>query len=170
MSLPPGAKGTYALFFQLSAPQTIQVGRLGSWTLPAGCVVYVGSAMGSGGLRARLARHFRTRKRRHWHIDALSTVLPPVAAVFRCGDERWECRWAQQLARAQDALIPVPGLGSSDCHAGCRAHLIAFPASHHPLSTLLLTNPPHSLLYCERMPILSLHRDSIQLHRIACPV
>ncbi|NOX61498.1 MAG: GIY-YIG nuclease family protein [Chloroflexi bacterium] len=123
----PAAGGTYVLLFYLPRAMEIEAGRLGRVTLPAGWLAYVGSAHGPGGLRARLARHFRREKRIHWHIDALTTRVSPVAWHATTGDERLECTWAQTLAAQPDARIPAPGFGSSDCRAGCPAHLIAFP-------------------------------------------
>lgn len=128
-SLPPrGLAGTYALFFRLPSPMEVQAGRLGSAPLPAGWVIYVGSALGPGGLRARLRRHLAREKRVHWHIDALSTRIRPEFWLARADGERHECAWTQHLAAHPAASIPVLGFGSSDCRRGCQSHLIAFPA------------------------------------------
>ena len=130
--LPPaGATGSYALVFRLETPLEIQAGRLGRVLLPKGLLVYAGSALGPGGLRARIARHFRPTKRIHWHIDALSTLVRPVACYCDLSGSRLECRWAQLLAGLPEARIPVAGFGSSDCGAGCPAHLIHFPYNAH---------------------------------------
>ncbi len=129
-ALPPaGAKGTYALFFRLEQSLALEVGRLGRVTLPAGWLVYVGSALGPGGLRVRLRRHLAAAKRPHWHIDALTQVHPPDDWLALADGRRRECDWAQQLAGHPRASIPAPGFGSSDCRRGCPAHLIHFPAS-----------------------------------------
>ena len=45
--------GTYALMLQADRRQTVQVGRLGQLAVEPGCYVYVGSALGPGGVRAR---------------------------------------------------------------------------------------------------------------------
>ena len=50
-------KGTYALVLQLERQEEIAIGKLGTFTFPAGYYLYVGSALGPGGLEARLARH-----------------------------------------------------------------------------------------------------------------
>lgn len=134
MQLPEtAAGGTYALLFALpAAALTVSAGRLGQATLPAGWVVYVGSAQGPGGVRARVQRHLRRHKRRRWHIDALTACLPPQACAFLLGPQRLECRWAQHLAALPGAHIPAPGFGSSDCRCGCAAHLIHFPPGPPP--------------------------------------
>ncbi len=132
----PGLTGTYALFFRLPAPLSVRAGRLGDVTLPAGWLVYAGSALGPGGLRARLRRHLAADKRPHWHIDALTLRHPPDFWLARADGRRRECEWAQQLAAHPAATLPAPGFGSSDCKQGCHAHLIAFPP-HVALETLL---------------------------------
>jgi len=127
-----GTKGTYALFFWLDQPLGLEVGRLGRVILPAGWLVYVGSALGPGGLRARLRRHLAPTKRVHWHIDALTLAHPPDDWLAQADGERHECDWVQMLAAHPRASVPVPGFGSSDCRRGCPAHLIAFPAEVDP--------------------------------------
>jgi sugar fermentation stimulation protein A len=80
----------------------------------------VGSAL--GGLGARLRRHARLTKRRHWHVDALREVASLVAVVARPGRERLECAVAAQVCGWPGASRPVPRFGASDCR--CAGHLI----------------------------------------------
>jgi Uri superfamily endonuclease len=49
--------GTYALILSCSTNIRVQIGRLGTMLLQPGYYVYLGSALGSGGLRARIAHH-----------------------------------------------------------------------------------------------------------------
>jgi Uri superfamily endonuclease len=127
-TLPPkGLTGTYLLFFDLPEAMEVTAGRLGAVQLPAGMLVYAGSALGPGGLHARLRRHLAAEKRPHWHIDALSTRIPPTYWLALADGRHHECEWAQRLAAYPAATIPVPGFGSSDCKLGCRAHLVGFP-------------------------------------------
>jgi len=152
ISLTPKTAGVYVLIFKLETPLELQVGRLGRHTLPAGTLLYVGSAFGPGGLRARLAWHLKSQKRIHWHIDALTSVILPVAYLCDASGRRLECQWAQHLADLPGAFIPVPGFGSSDCRAGCAAHLIAFPPDSAPDLRPALAAPDHQLLYCDIAP------------------
>jgi Uri superfamily endonuclease len=69
-SLREGA-GTYALILRSHSKATTQVGRWGRINLETGYYIYIGSAFGPGGVRARVSRHFRKEKRKHWHIDYL---------------------------------------------------------------------------------------------------
>jgi Uri superfamily endonuclease len=129
-SLPKQA-GSYALFIALEAVQHVCVGRLGPTAFRPGMYVYLGSAAGPGGLRARLGRHLRGSDKRHWHIDHLRAVGDVVGfCAVRHQDLDFvsmpvECRWSQALAGRPDTDVPLPGFGCSDCNAGCPAHLIA---------------------------------------------
>lgn len=119
--------GTYVLTMAVQRNRTIQVGRLGPMALEQGTYLYVGSALGVGGLRARLARHLRQRKRLHWHIDYLLPVASPWHVFYAYGEQRLEHSWARQLCEQPEVLIPLMGFGASDC--ACPAHLICFPQS-----------------------------------------
>lgn len=103
----------------------IQVGRLGRLHLRAGTYLYVGSALGPGGLRARVARHLRPYKRLHWHIDYLLQVSRAKRLFLAYGRQRLEHAWARQLCRQPQAELPLSGFGASDC--GCPAHLVHLP-------------------------------------------
>lgn len=115
--------GTYALVIQLEDIKTLPVGRLGEFSLSSGLYVYVGSALGPGGLRARVARHLRTEKRPHWHIDTLTAIAPIVGVWWTVSHIRMECEWARALASLPGVIIPIARFGSSDC--GCPGHLLA---------------------------------------------
>jgi histidyl-tRNA synthetase len=116
----PATPGAYALALRLGAPLEVQAGKR-KGLLPAGDYLYCGSARGSGGLRARLARHMRPQKRAHWHIDQLTAVANMLGAfVEEQGDE---CALNAALA---DLPIPIAGFGSSDCRR-CAAHLRFWP-------------------------------------------
>lgn len=122
---PPGVKGAYLLLFGLDEALELGVGRLGPVILPPGWLVYVGSAMGPGGLHARLERHLRPDKRLHWHIDYLTAVCPPVGWEVEVSEGRQECCCVRRLLALPGAYAPVSGFGNSDCREGCAAHLVA---------------------------------------------
>ncbi len=54
------AKGTYVLVMRLGRLRRVRVGRLGVQEFPAGLYLYVGSAFGPGGLRARIRASVRS--------------------------------------------------------------------------------------------------------------
>jgi Uri superfamily endonuclease len=131
---PSDCAGCYTLVIVLPKSKSIRVGKLGRAFFPAGVYFYTGSAM--NGLRARLARHLRKSKKRHWHIDYL--LGAPGArvqeVVTRASSNREECGHNQRIARLPGAKIILPGFGSSDCRAGCPSHLIYFTGSPERLA------------------------------------
>jgi Uri superfamily endonuclease len=124
--------GTYALLLSLSAPATISVGRFGLCHIPRGFYLYFGSALGPGGISARLARHSRLDKKLHWHVDYLRPAALLEQAWAMTGKVRAECQWAAVAGALPEVETPIPRFGASDCR--CRAHLFRFPArpsAHH---------------------------------------
>jgi hypothetical protein len=67
----PSQPGTYALLLEATTIQDVQIGKLGVLHMLPGIYVYVGSALGPGGLAARIERHARQEKTLRWHIDYL---------------------------------------------------------------------------------------------------
>ena len=122
-------KGVYLLLLEAQGP--LRVGRLGVLCFD-GWYVYVGSALGPGGLK-RLQRHFDYADRRdapmRWHVDALLGAGALRGAVVGVTDERMECLLAHALGVE---LIPAfTGFGSSDC--GCATHLFCAVSYEHAL-------------------------------------
>ena len=117
----PREPGTYILELELCSSQTVTVGRLGSRLFVAGWYYYVGSAL--HGLRARLQRHERVGKPRHWHIDALRERAELVSVYFTVSSDRLECSTAAALVSIVGMSTPIRGFGSSDCT--CSTHLFA---------------------------------------------
>jgi Uri superfamily endonuclease len=116
--------GTYALVLRLIQNSTIEVGAMGLFTFQAGFYVYVGSAFGPGGLRARLTHHLSPALHPHWHIDYLRKQADIMDIWFSCEPTRWEHVWAHVFSGMTDALIPFPRFGASDCN--CTSHLFLF--------------------------------------------
>ena len=117
--------GTYALVLSTRANGIVGIGRLGKLRLQPGFFVYVGSALGRGGVRARLAHHLKASSRPHWHIDYLRRHVA-LEEVWYCHDAAsWEHQWAQSLGTQPGTSIPLAGFGSSDCR--CDSHLYFFP-------------------------------------------
>ena len=116
--------GTYALICSCRSTRRITVGRLGTMQLRPGMYIYVGSALGPGGARARIAHHQRKVVSPHWHIDALRRYVRIDRVLVTYGRRRHECKWAAEFGTLPGASIPLPGFGSSDCR--CAAHLFYF--------------------------------------------
>lgn len=114
--------GTYALVLRSFKRTSAQIGRRGRLDIVPGYYIYVGSAFGPGGVRARVSRHFQKSKLKHWHIDYLREHTDPVFVWYSCEPVRLEHRWAQAISEMEETS-PVKGFGCSDC--GCLTHLLA---------------------------------------------
>jgi len=114
--------GTYALLLHVKQAVTLSIGRLGPVQLQTGHYIYVGSALGPGGVLGRVKRHLRppSKKRAHWHIDALTPHGMILEVWWSEGTERNECAWARILTSSGSLF--TPGFGASDCR--CTGHLI----------------------------------------------
>jgi Uri superfamily endonuclease len=118
-------KGTYVLVARLGEMTEITVGQLGTFAFPAGWYAYAGSALGPGGVQARLDRHRRSQKRLHWHVDYLLAHSTLEGSWQIASAARLECTWAAAMCRLPGARLAVPRFGASDCR--CPGHLIYFP-------------------------------------------
>ncbi len=139
------SKGTYALVLRLERSEEITVGKLGTFTFPAGYYLYVGSALGPGGLEARLSRHRRRDKKLRWHIDYLLEHAQLVEVWSAASTDKLECLWAQAARQLPGSETPVPGFGSSDCR--CPSHLIRLastPSYEEFTARLLMVNVRNS--------------------------
>jgi Uri superfamily endonuclease len=116
--------GTYALILSCVSNARIQIGCQGTLELRPGYYVYLGSALGHGGLRARIAHHQKLSLRPHWHIDYLRTHSQIHCIWFSYDVRRREHQWANVMRSVKGAMIPLLGFGASDCE--CRSHLYFF--------------------------------------------
>ncbi len=135
----PAAPGSYLLVLRLARELRVRAGALGIQELAAGAYVYCGSALGPGGLRARVRRHVEGARRLHWHIDYLLRRVRVQEVWIRTGAQRLECEWASALDRLEEFDCPVPRFGASDCR--CRAHLWRTAAADRELESLLRQLP-----------------------------
>lgn len=115
----PIAKGAYALLLRLQSATPLP-DRFGGVLAP-GVYCYLGSAYGSGGIRARCQWHLRGNKSKRWHIDWLTTQAETIGVVARPG--LTECMLTTALLELPGVTVPVDGFGSSDCRR-CPAHLL----------------------------------------------
>ena len=138
--------GTYALILRLDRPVSVRIGKLGNLRLARGFYVYLGSALGPGGLRARVAHHLRAAQRSHWHIDYLRAHTH-VERIWFCYDaRRREHQWAGVLSGVERTAEPLVGFGASDCT--CASHLYflrhrpSLPRFLRGLRAVDATHPP----------------------------
>lgn len=117
-------KGSYVLLIRLASPCDVVL-RGKNGMLEPGLYAYCGSAMGPGGLKARIERHRRRDKKIHWHVDQVTTQVP----VYKVGVsfDLSECHLVDLLARQTGAGFPIPGFGSTDCQ-DCKSHFLKLPS------------------------------------------
>lgn len=116
------APGVYLLLLSLPAAVETPIGRLRRIHFAPGLYGYAGSALGPGGLAARLQRYASGAGRQHWHIDYLLPHAQLLGALVREELQRLECAWAAWASAHAQACIR--GFGSSDC--ACPGHLFHF--------------------------------------------
>lgn len=115
----PG-KGVYCLIFENSACK-LEIGKKGEFSFSPGFHIYVGSALGSGGLK-RVQRHINLSRKRDknpkWHVDYLhlNPAFRLVLAIYAFTSERLECALASRIGGNS-----VYGFGCTDCT--CSSHL-----------------------------------------------
>ena len=121
--------------FYISKWGALSVWRSDPWGaifLPAGRFAYVGSAR--RGVAARVSRHKRLATQKegklHWHIDYLLVNPQTKWAGEEFFEDRLECDLSKQIASQKGISVPAPGFGSSDCRAGCLAHLYLLPSGY----------------------------------------
>ena len=119
----PSAPGTYAVIMKLAKFAEIEIGKLGTFAFSPGYYIYVGSAFGPGGLKARLGRHLRKEKKLKWHIDYITQIMTVADVKFAKTAENEECVWTHALSE-NEGTFPIKGFGASDCK--CFSHLLFF--------------------------------------------
>jgi Uri superfamily endonuclease len=142
-----GSPGTYALVLRCRRRARLRIGRLGVLQTLPGFYVYVGSALGPGGVAARVRHHQRPAARPHWHIDYLRARADLVEVWHVHGTRCREHRWASIVSGLRDATVPLRGFGASDCN--CVSHLFRFderPSVRVFRGTLRRVAPGHAPL------------------------
>ncbi|MDJ0740631.1 MAG: DUF123 domain-containing protein [Gammaproteobacteria bacterium] len=105
--------GTCILLLRSAGPQHVQVGRWGRLDTRPGWYLYVGSAFGPGGVRARVARH--------WHVDYLRAVTTLDEVWYSDAARRLEHDWTAALAGLRGTGA-TNGIRRSD--GACASHLL----------------------------------------------
>lgn len=119
------AKGAYLIALNLTTVPELPRSLKRTAKLEPGWHLYAGSAWGGAGIRARVARHLRQDKKRHWHIDHLTLAASDITALAVPAGT--ECALVERLLGTGRFRIAMPGFGSSDC-GGCESHLLRFDA------------------------------------------
>jgi Uri superfamily endonuclease len=117
--------GTYALFCWCHQHALIEVGRLRRLHLQPGFYVYVGSSLGPGCLRSRLAHHEEPSKKPHWQIDYLRAHTQPQPVWYTYGLARREHQRAMAMRAVLDQFPDWPSADRSRTAPPPGAGLIA---------------------------------------------
>jgi Uri superfamily endonuclease len=113
-------KGIYSLIFE-NQDCKFEVGKKGELLFLEGFHVYVGSALGTGGLK-RVKRHINLSRNRdknpRWHVDYLhlSPSFRLISVICAFTSSRLECELASRIGGDF-----VSGFGCTDCK--CGSHL-----------------------------------------------
>ncbi|HKM41983.1 MAG TPA: GIY-YIG nuclease family protein [Methanocorpusculum sp.] len=111
-------KGVYCLILSCRKTCTILIGALGKREFQEGRYIYVGSALGSGGL-SRVTRHIRFfhehYRKPKWHIDYLMAAGEMILTEVICAktEEKLECILAKNIGGSG-----IKNFGCSDCFCG----------------------------------------------------
>ncbi len=114
--------GSYVLVMEAGRNFAFKMRKAGRLTGLSGYYLYVGSAFGPGGVRARIAHHRKIAKRPHWHVDYLRKQLPIREVWYTHDTEKREHEWARLLSAYKGASFPFEGFGATDC--ACVSHLV----------------------------------------------
>ena len=111
-------RGTYFLLLRAKKDCKVIVGARGFAEFSKGYYVYVGSAMKN--IEMRVFRHLKRAKKKHWHIDYLTTNknFEVVSVWYKESSVKRECFYSKKLERDFEFLA---GFGCSDCN--CDSHL-----------------------------------------------
>lgn len=140
----PKLPGSYVLVWHAMATATVVIGSIGLLNVVSGWYLYTGSALGPGGLRARLRHHLLPSARPHWHVDYLRNAMQLAEIWVLPGVQRMEHSWAGHLASLPASRIPLPRFGASDCR--CPSHLFHLPQLP-PIDWLGFPDPGHLLRF-----------------------
>jgi Uri superfamily endonuclease len=108
MRVPSNLPGTYAVLLSPRHQEPVPIGRLGILMPGTGAFIYVGSALGPGGIAARCRHHRRIATRPHWHLDYLRPHCEIIGYWIAYGTERREHAWNRPLAASPERADHSP--------------------------------------------------------------
>ncbi len=112
--LPP-FPGVYVLVLNIRCNTIVSTRGSKSFRIDKGYYLYIGSARGRGGIRARVTRHLRKDKKLFWHIDyLLSNNCVKVAGVYYKVLEKNIDLESIIAERLVEKLEYIEGFGCSD--------------------------------------------------------
>lgn len=116
--------GLYILELELLNTFLFNHNKLGNYELLPGYYYYIGSAQKN--LEKRINRHLSNYKKKHWHIDFLTSIkdfLKSKTIVLREFEKEKECKVVKKLENEFNLKYPIKSFGNSDCDS-CKSHLL----------------------------------------------
>jgi len=111
----PREPGVYIIIIRVGRDISITTRGGKRFTIPSGMYLYIGSAMGKGGIYRRVARHINKPSSLFWHIDYLlhqpSTEILGILYKTHEDREDYEARLALAF---KEIFTGIPGFGCSD--------------------------------------------------------
>ncbi|MGC9114507.1 MAG: GIY-YIG nuclease family protein [Fervidicoccaceae archaeon] len=108
-------KGYYIFIFNLRKNKKIKIGKLGHMSFMEGYYLYLGSSFLKGGILQRILWHLRKEKKKHWHIDYLTTLeeLEPIEIFYICYNDKGKEPLIAECLNEKGFLV-IERFGSSD--------------------------------------------------------
>ena len=116
--------GIYILEIKLLDTFNFIHSRLGNYKLVPGYYYYIGSAQRN--LKKRIDRHLSVDKKKHWHIDYLTTnKIFSISRIFVLENlpKESECKLVREIEQNFNIEFPIKSFGNSDCNL-CKSHLL----------------------------------------------
>ena len=89
----PAVGGSYVLSCRLENEATINSGPFAGKLMGRGLYLYSGSALGPGGLHARISRHLRPEIKKFWHIDHIKALIEIREIWYIVKEKKLECEF-----------------------------------------------------------------------------
>ena len=140
-------KGTYALILEVVSTRQLQVGRLGKLLFKSGFYIYVGSAFGPGGLKARLNHHLKLASKHHWHIDYLRQYANVIEIWYTIDPARREQDWVKSIGSLPTTTTIFPGFGASDSKDVSHLFMAAKKPDFSSFQRVIKSIPDHGCVF-----------------------
>ena len=117
-------RGIYVLEMFIREKIDFHHNALGNHSFQKGYYYYAGSAQKN--LSQRIERHIKKNKKRHWHIDYLTSnnnIEITNVYLLKNYSKNYECKLVKVLIEKYDLEIIIRGFGNSDCKS-CESHLL----------------------------------------------
>jgi len=115
--------GIYLLEIKLKENLVLDIKKFSKEMLKSGYYYYAGSAQKN--LFHRIYRHLKVEKKKHWHIDYLtSSINSEISRIFVIPNapKSVECKIGKKLKEEFEITDSLIGFGNSDCR-NCNTHL-----------------------------------------------